>query len=349
LELQVMNGILNFNKHLYKNTGKRPGTFKLSLIGRSLFLALVLVLSMDGAGYTLPALAAPARATKFQFFMSARKDKGNATVCVGDIVPIHVKVMRAEVVGDPANLGYAQPMPGVRIQALISNKSIGTLTWTTIDTGWNFNDPGGADFKFHADKAGSTMVEFNGTIRHVWWGSRYLPGLPPLTDRKDHVTSNVEIIVEECQYKVTAVSTFIAPGVKLVAEISDAGLTLAADGRFTGTGSVTWVGGPVSLYGCSGTMEVDPSQAEIVAVKGPDQLVLQVTYRETTLSHIYDCKPGSVEIHPPVLPDPIILSVPVSGGSTLLDDQTLTATCTLCEAYTFPGFVSVIVTRVAQH
>jgi hypothetical protein len=348
-----MNRAIEFVKIRLINAMKRFWVFKLSLPRRSTIISVVLVLTIANAGLILPAQAAPISATEFRFFMSARKLKGNATICVGDEVPIHVKVMRAEMVGDPANMGYVQGMPGVRIDGSVTDAGIGTLTWTTIYTGWDFNDPAGADFKFHADKAGMTTINFTGKINHIWWASKYLIGLPPLTDRRDFVTGQVDITVEECQYKVTAISTFSVPGVRLKAVILDAGLVLDTDSRFKGKATVTWVGGPVSMFGCNGTMEVAPSQVELVGTKSPgqyaNQLTVEVAYSDASLTHIYDCKPGSVEIHPTEHPDPIIFSVPLSGGSVFLEDQKLICTLVNCEAWNFPGFVTVVVTRVARH
>lgn len=118
--------------------------------------------------------------------------------------------------------------------------SAGRLNPISIYTGWNSNDPGGADYKFHAEKPGSTTLIFKGTINHIWWGAKL--GLVPFVDRRDFVEAQVEITVEQCQYKVTTISKWQVTGpanLNIEAWINEAGLTDDGTGHFRGTASVS--------------------------------------------------------------------------------------------------------------
>lgn len=345
--MQAIDKNFDSVKVLYTNARRRLRAVNPAHRRHRIFMALVLVLTFGSTGFSLPVQAATA-ATEFRFFMTAKKVRGNAAICVGDNVRIRVQVMRAEVVISPGNLGYIQNLPGALVTGSVSNVSVGTLQPASIRTGFYSIDPGGAEFQFHADKVGTTSISFKGTINHIWWASKYLIGLPALTDRTDFVTDQVGITVEQCQYKVMAISHFSTAGVKLLA-IMDGVLIKNEDGNLTGTAAVNWIGGPVTLGGCNGTMEVAPGQATLVGEQAGEQLIVDVTYHETTLGHLYNCIPGSVEIHPPVIPDPVSVTVPVSGGDIFGKDQNLSAPCYMCEEYDMSGFVNVDVTRVVQH
>ena len=306
---------------------------------RSVFIALILALVIGSVGESFPVQAAPAT-TEMRYSMSARKLNGNnATICVGDDVPIHVRVTRAEFVGNQGD--NVQDIPGVRVEASMSNGGIGNLHPISTYTGyWNSDDPGGVDYKFHAEKVGTTIITFKGTINQVWWGA--IIGLPLVT-RRDFVESQVEITVEECQYKITAISHFSAQGVTFVATMEGA-LTKGADGRFTGLATVTWVGGRFVSYDCVSVFTIDPSQVELLGVQEGDELTVNVAYLPANLGNATNC-PGAGSGNYPgkIIPDPITLTVSVSGGGDRQTQNLYEPTY-----YSMLGFVVVIIERVNQ-
>lgn len=305
---------------------------------RIIFIALVLALVIGGASQPAPAPAA----TEFRYSMIARKLNGNATICVGDDVPIHVRVTRAEFVGNQGS--NIQEITGARIDTSMSNGGIGKLSPIEIDTGWDPNYPGGADFKFHAEKAGTTLITFKGTISHIWWLTLGLP----LIDRRDFVEDQVEITVEECQYKVTTISKWEYSGqvnIRIEAWISEAGLVDDGTGRYTGTGSVTWTVFTSQLLDCDAQSVITTSQAHLTGAREDDELTVDVAFDTANISFPTFCeREGVAQGGTPVqlTPDAVTFTVPASGGGPPRMTQVLKGP----ESAT--GHIVVSVTRVTQ-
>lgn len=307
------------------------------------FIALILALAVGGAGQSAPAQASPA-ATEYRYSMIARKLKGNATICVGDDVPIHVRVIRAEFVGDVGS--NVQEVPGVFVRASMSPEGVGKLNPISMMTGWDANDPGGADYKFHAEKAGTTIISFKGTINHIWWPAQL--GLPPLIDRRDFVEDLVELTVEECQYKVTTISKWESSGlvkIRIEAWIHEAGLAEDGPGHYTGTGSVTWTLATDQLGDCNAQSLTTTSQAELTGARD-EELTVNVAFDTANISIPVYCvgsdggvAQGSTPVQ--LTPDAVTFTVPASGGGTR-------ETHVLRGPETVSGFVVAIVTRVNQ-
>lgn len=277
---------MNRNSHNLRGSSVNPASR-----WRTVFIALVLVLAIESAGQAPPVLAAPA-AMELRYSMLARKLRGNnATICVGDDVPIHVRVTRAEFVG--AQGYHVQDIPGVRVEASVSNGGIGKLNPISIHTGWSSDDPGGADYKFHAEKVGTTIISFKGTINQVWWGAKL--GLAPFVTRRDFVEDQVEITVEECQYKVTVSSSFPVPDMFIGAVFKDALMTLDAQGFYSGTATVTWSGywlpfGGARISCVNFLKTLAPSKATLVGlVNESGQLELTIAYDPHNLAWSQKC------------------------------------------------------------
>jgi len=333
---------------MFKNFSNPPGSSRQNrnLIPRlsSLPLALVLVLSLGSAGQIPPAHAAPA-ATELRYSMSAKKLGGNATICIGDDVPIHVRVTRAEFVGNQGN--NVQDIPGARIEASMSNSGIGRLNPISIYTGWDSNDPGGADYTFHAEKAGTTIIKFKGTISQIWWPAKL--GLPPLVNRRDFVNAQVDITVKKCDYKVTSISKWQVPGpvnLRIEASISEAGLVDDGTGRFTGTASVQWHLTTSKLLDCEAQSVTTTSEAELTGVREDEELTLDLAFVTANITLPVFCVGSDGGIASggtptQMTPKPVTFTVPATGGGTR-------ETHVLQGPETVSGSVVVIVTRVTQ-
>jgi hypothetical protein len=332
-----MKRLLIFGKVRFLNARRRTGVVNPAKRRRNVFSALVLLaLFLGSLNQTLPAKAAPAGSTDFRFSMQATKLNGSATICVGDNVPIEIKVHRAEMVG--GDLGYGQSLPGVKVQAiLISNPSIGTLNQNTIYTGWESNDPPGATLLFHVVKVGSTTISFKGTINHVWWLAEL--GFPRVIDRRDFVTTTVDITVVECQYKVVTISHFAEQGVKLKATME--GMLHGEDGHFTGTGTVNWIGGVAVAGDCSSVITVYTSEATLTGELEGDTLKVDVVYSPAVLENIGGCPAGVID-QDNVTPDSVSITVSASMGGGEVQYQNLVST----SYYSMHGTVDVLVYKV---
>lgn len=313
---------------------------------RTLFMALTLTLSIGGVSQAVTAQAAPAAAT-LRFHMLARRLRSN-TICVGDNVPIYVRVMRSEMTGNQGD--NVQNLPGVRVDASLSNPGIGTLTPRSSYTGWRPTAPGTANFSLHADKVGATTVSFTGTINHIWWLAKL--GLPPVVDRRDFVNAQVEIEVEDCSYTVNAVSQWTGPDINYVAMIDQAGMVTDAPGHFTGTATVNWVlseipppDGSCPLQAITPTTEASLT-GELV---GTDLLVVNIKFQPLEVTWyamgwiLDEClQSGSVTWFP--TPDSVRLNIPATGGAAN-PSQPLLFLSEPSE-WDIPGEADITVTRV---
>jgi hypothetical protein len=287
---------------------------------RGLFIALVLALSIGSVSQTAPAQAAPA-ATEFGFKLKAKKDKGNATVCVGDQVRISVQVTREEYVGN--KVSNRQNVPGILVDASMSNK-IGSLSPSSSETGWKPIKPGTANFILAAEKAGTTTITFKGTITQIWWWSKLVG---PLEVEIDFVEDQLNIKVEDCEYKVDTYSRWVQNGgyFTVIAMINGGGMKVDEQGQYSGTASVDWGIIPnLSLSGCTmGAMVIPSSEAKLYGdIDGSDLYVVvtftSVTYKpvEIACPNLPGSPSGSASSAFKVSPEPMTRKVPYTGGSS---------------------------------
>ena len=324
---------------------KRSSTHAPTLIRgwRSLFLAFVFVFSIGFADQASHAQAAPA-ATEMRYSMSARNLGGNATICVGDDVPIHVRVTRAEFVGNQGS--NVQDIPGARIEASMSNGGIGKLNPISIYTGWDSNDPGGADYTFHAEKAGTTVITFKGTISQIWWPAKL--GLPPLVNRRDFVNARVEITVKSCDYRITSISKWLVPGpanIRIEAMINEAGLAEDGTGRLKGTATVQWQLTTSQVLDCKAQSVTTTSEAELTGVREEEELIVDIAFETANITLPAFCVGSDGGIASggtpaQMTPKPGTFTVPASGGGKREPH--------VLQGPGASGSVVIIVTRVTQ-
>lgn len=233
------------------------------LRGRIVLIALLLALAIGSAN--LPAQAAPA-AKGFGFRLDANVFTGGGEICIGEVLPIRVSVYREETAEDKA-----QQIPGVRVEASMSNAGIGKLNPISSYTGWDSDRPGVIRYKFQGQKAGKTVITFKGTIHHTWFGL----AVGTFT-RQDQV----EVTVVECQYRVSAVSRFEVPNLSVVAEFRDVVMRLDAQGLFAGRATVHWGGQWVDQSGyCVHYLDYTTSEAALIGLMDESgQLEVNIVY-----------------------------------------------------------------------
>lgn len=307
--------------YLFASASRRRKRVNFVSRWRALFIALVLALSVGSVGLTEPAQAAPA-ATEFHFYLKAKKDRRNATICVGDKVPISAEVTRAEFVGNQGS--NRQNVPGIQVDASMSN-AIGTLTPRSSHTGWRPLKPGTANFILTAEKAGTTTITFKGMITQTSWWSTWVG---PLEVEVSFVEDQLTIKVEDCEYKVNTISRWEQDGGYFTVYATINGARMKRDvegGPYTGTASVDWTIIPnLDLSGCTmSAMVVPPSEAFLYGKIDGDDLYVDVSFDPSIFEPVKIACPnlpgspsGSASAAFKVTPEPMTRKVPYTGGSS---------------------------------
>lgn len=275
---------------------------------RSVFIALVLVLTIGSVSQTAPAQAAPAGDVTSYIWLEARA-LGSRTICVGEQVVIRVKVyMRVwldEKHSYDAQLGLAE------IKHVVVGS--GTVSPNKLPISVTSNSVGAADFTFTAKEPGETTVVFGGTVPvdEIW--RSVLSG--------HDVAGSIDLTIVECEYKVTTISRWNIGPISLVATIKDGKMKLDEQGHLTGTAMVKWetiFNVPDLNAACGGSRDVSvtDSQASFSGdVSDSGQVTVNITYQPTMYSIKGSCSVGPVvDGAQEITPAPLAITVADSGG-----------------------------------
>jgi hypothetical protein len=277
-----------------------------SVVGM-LFAALIIALTIGSAGQTPPVQAAPAGATELGFFMIANKERVSEPLCIGELSTVQVLVYRLKVINGVDEAPDA--VTGVSVDGYSKNPNVGQISPRKNTNMWASTIyPGAADFVFTAEQEGQTAIVFDATIvTPGWFGTNWQGG-------SKAVSASVDVQVIPCRFKVNIVSTFAAQSVKLVATM-DGVLKVVSAGQFTGSATVNWARAyTLGARDCSGLIDIASSQANLTGkLDGNGRLAVEVTYLPAALTHSITCG-GSRTIHAVVIPDPLKLTVPATGG-----------------------------------
>jgi hypothetical protein len=274
-------------------------------------MALALALTFGSAGQPPPAQAAPARAG-YAYFVFATLPKSYGTICVGDNVPISVRVARTSIDIQTDSLNIS----GIWVAGSVQDPGIGKLIIARKKTGFDYEQPGIAGFIFHADKPGKTTLTFKAEIHYYKSTTfKWIYGPAEIAE-----SNPVEVTVEVCKYNVTAISHWAQGGLKYVALIMETEMTIDAPGHYTGTATVDWFITNTPRPGCSPVMYYYTSQADLTGMMDADgqQLVVDLAYQVAELqTQTYDsnCDANStmVDFYTPA---PLTLSMPSFGGTS---------------------------------
>ena len=271
---------------------------------RTVFIALVLALTIGGAGQTPLAQAAAADAVEIKFELKVYPEK-LPRICPKKALTLYASVSKTvnKVIG-----GKPFELPGDAPGPLVSGSVVsgsGELKKQLVE----IDTPGSAvPFVFTADKPGKVTLKFTASIKNSWIGAN-----------EEVIGSGVKVEKEVtvkvgCKVKVGTVSQFSAQGAKLVATM-DGEMKSDEQGNFTGSATVNWVGGlTVGYRDCSGVIDVASSQADLTGNQDDsDRLAAEVTYLPAALTHTFDCG-ASQTIQTQVIPDPLVYSGPSFGG-----------------------------------
>jgi hypothetical protein len=334
-----MKRIFALTKVRNASIGRRSGNLHPVMPWRIFFRVLVmLALLMGSLSHTQAAQAA----TEIRFSMTAANLKRNTIVCVGEDVPIQVKVFRVEFTGN--QMDNSQRVTGVLVKAEMWDASIGKMNPVQSSTSWSSNDPGGADFNFHTIKAGTTTISFGATIKTTSWLAKL--GFSSAV-KTDVATGEVTIKVEDCKFRVNALSHWVQVRTKFDALIRDGILTVDAQGNYTGTATVYWdiTLDPAPGSKCKPQVFTSTSQVNLTGAKteGGKKIIVDVEYQPAKLTwsgfRSDDCSKSFDELDM-YTPAPLTIAFPVSGG---FSKQTQVAVEVLSAALNMTGPVSVSV------
>lgn len=277
---------------------------------RNAFIGLVLVLVIGSASQAVPAQAAPARDADIEFrFITIKTNP----ICVGEKKEIDAYLHRRLHPSDPAyrtGLGGSwQAVPGISIKAAVADGFIGQIFPAQNTTDW----VGAAKFVFLADNPGETIITFEGTVVTPGWFGTNVGG----NTQSGIINHPIKVI--NCTFKVTTIGDWNGPlGYSTTAVSDEAVVTAGADGQFTGSASVNWVGFG-KTFGCGYPLQIASGQANYSGhMDESSQLVLNQTFEPVEGSYSFDCGNGSGYGHGLFTPEPLVISMPASGGVSTL-------------------------------
>ena len=273
-------------------------------------LAITFVVCADPAGLVPTAPVAAAGVT-YRYYMEVVSPR--TTLCLGEKVRYKVVVQR--------DTGGANPIPvgGVKVEAYADDPSIGKFSGkgkggsVFVSTELDFTTPYSAEFTFTAGKKiGSTTLQFQGLVSYV----------SPVG--QGYVSFAVPIRVIPCKYKVSSIVRFPPNGTfnpdaiepPIVARMKSTLLTSDAEGNFTGTGTIHWIGTSFTS-GCTVNQKFGGDTS--VALSGKifdDHLQLTMIYQPGNGALTVNC--GGVSQGTPSDPvqlDQLDVELPMSGGS----------------------------------
>ncbi len=331
-----MNGNSQPSKESLAMTGRRLWAVIPAKRWHTVYIALVLALTLGNAGQTYSAQAAPPGATELSFFMLANKEGASKPVCIGELVHINVLVYRLKTVSGVSQA--PEPVTGLSVIGLVDNPSIGQLSPSENTTSWaSAIYPGAADFVFTAENYGETIVAFSAMIETPGWFGTNWGGASQI------VSAQFDIRVVPCKYKVTTIGEWHVPGpanIFLAATSDDAEVKAAdAQGPFTGSTTVNWAESHSGVGNCpasAAVITIGNSRVEWTGKMDDNgQLTLHAAYQPAQASDSVSCgESGTIQFQ--LTPDPIQISLASSGGvfkqSLLLQGPEAT-----------PGFVTIIV------
>lgn len=266
---------------------------------------LALALALGRPTRLTPAEAAPASAGSVTVWLAAQVVGPPRTICVGDSVTIRATVYkRMEVEGRGVVTGS---LLRVRVGATATGGA-GSVSPATSATRLANDGFASTSFVFHAEKAGAATIAFRATV-----GQLVILGARLTTE---NLVTVVALTVVDCEYRVTATSTWRVPGeaqITLAAKITFAGLRADDEGGYVGTARVRWLASAGQVGDCSGALVPD-STAEITAQKLGAAFVMDIVYATGTVTLDVDCKETGGTRAVPVTPDALHVSVPTSGA-----------------------------------
>ena len=303
---------------------RRPSVAKPGSRRRHVLTVLLLAFVM---GSTHQPLLAQAAGETYWYFMGIGEPK--TTLCQGERVSYTVYVY-----GIPdARNGMLIELPGVKVEAYPADQSIGKFTgankagFATQPTGMDMDELYNANFEFTAaKKIGTSQLFFEGAVKGI-------------NIKTGYVSATVPVKVIACKFRVWVETNFPPNGTynpmivepPITVKMDPTVVTADANGHFTGSARLSWVGHTQNPKPKSGTCSVVQkfestiTHADISGQISADgtMVELSLTYQQPVSASLTVTCDGVSEGQPDAsfVLDPLKLSVPLYGGAFQLDQS----------------------------
>jgi hypothetical protein len=290
--------------------------------GRSVFLSLVIVLTIGSAGQTPRAQAAPASVDSVVFKLEVFPEK-RPMICTGKPFALYAAIDKTvlKIINKKV---WDLPAPSIT-DPNVSAKIIGGpgRILGSLDEG----DTQTA-FVFKSDKPGDTTIKFTANIRNSMVGAdEEVLGLGSKTKREETIT----LKIRHCKVKVKTLGDWNIPGEAqgYAAAMSNDAEVKAPDAEspFTGSTTVNWVASVGRVRDCGGAATIGSSKLDWNGTMDESgQLNLNGDFQTAAGSFDIECAGGgesfSESMQVELTPDPVSVTVGSSGG-VINQSQTL--------------------------
>jgi hypothetical protein len=291
------------------------------------FLALALVFGAGSAGQIQPAQAAPA-AESYGITLHIFPEQILGAICVGSRRDVFVSILSKPVsdAGFPEQAGdepYVIPPPpndgkitGVNIEVTMAG-DVGTVSPTSRETGYKNDVLDSAHFVFTAEKAGIGTLEFKAVVptKTKKWGIFNV-------DTKVNVEGELNIIVEDCKYSVTTITTWTVtpPGATFhyIAILNQAEINLSERAGASVPAKVDWFAAAY-VKGCSSVAELGQSDVDVTGSRDDfgGLAHFNLIFYPVILREVTSCPPYSMSPVSNITPEALEFVVPSGSGGTL--------------------------------
>ena len=305
----------------HNSEGSSTRARKQTLRWRTVFIALVLALSIGSAGQILPAQAAPASADFVDFDIAVAPEKP-PTICTGKALTFYVSISK-EVLKtvNGKDLSISGPTPlNPHITGKVTNGP-GKLI-----QGLDEDDTEQRSFIFSSDKPGDATIKFTATITNKMIGANEI--VLRSSPKRD---KGITLKIQRCKVKVSTIGEWKIPGQAqgyVGATSNDADVKAPdAESAFTGSTSVNWVASVGRVRDCGGAATIGSSKLDWNGtMNDSDQLTLNGNFQTAAGTFDVKCARGGESIEDSMkfefTPDPVSLTIASSGG-TVNQSQTL--------------------------
>lgn len=293
--------------------GKRPRVVQGSFAAGRPIVAILIAVAIFIAGQATLARAAPAvlppRTTIGREYRLFAAPSGRTSLCIGQTAHFYVSVSEV-VTRRTGSLTYevSTAQGGEEITTAVGSPNIGTLSPSTAVTRFQ----GGSaqvDFTFKGTSRGLTTITFS----HAALAP--LGGASSIDPASDVV---VQVQVRKCRFRVRTHGRWLLPDgfrPSMVASMDNAEMTSDANGVYSGRGSVSSFARPTLFVGCNVVMSVSPSVATLSGqFDNNGGLEMDIGYETVTAQTQVTCIIPRGGNDGPATPDPILLTMPASGG-----------------------------------
>lgn len=301
---------------------------------RTVFIALVLALSIGNTGQTLPAQAQPPDPDNVNYQFAVAIVSGPRMLCVGGSKEFRVSIVEKESIGpsEPFENAFVTLAGKTEIIGVAQNANIANFTSANHVL---INSPSArglrpsqVTFTVKGKEEGEARFSFSGNVEYY---NNMIPALSP---------DDVWVKVVICKYKVHIVSKWKAGMTSVgttdgILEVNDNGTA------YSGDATVSWT----TTKLCGITSPISPSKADLNgSIDQHGKLVVGVTFGPISSVGGGNCSTASVETSNAGTPDPLKFTIPADATAKVFNKvEPITA-----KNGKFTGSATIIVTPLQQ-